>query len=305
MLGARYLKAAVNCLHIGAWKTRLNSHFTNALVLFFLRKDNLQNRRAERKLFEKGGNRSRICEQLGQTRARASPIESCGGKRRLRLKYGSKPFILLSVLYPGIYLQTAGNSLPRRAREIQSCIDKHIFRFCIREKICATGYKKKNLIKYLAIREVRPNDGADSIDRKWIYPRFRWRNNRKNHKLEIWFSRPCRCILILTIIRAQLKLVIVLARRNFKLLSRQRSVTATTTDKLNYAHSQRIKLQVKSAGFAVAAIICRFHGGTLGVYDARKMSGDNSVRRWAKKRTRDKWVFTINGNDALPPDAFL
>lgn len=72
---------------------------------------------------------------------------------------------------------------------------------------------------------------------------------------------------------------------------------ATAIDELNYAHSQRIKLKVKSAGFAVVAIICRFHGGTLGVHDVRKMSGDNS-RRMKKKSTCDRWVFTFRGNDA-------
>lgn len=39
-----------------------------------------------------------------------------GGKRRLRLKYGRKPFILLSVLYLGIYLQAAVNP-PLRQQE--------------------------------------------------------------------------------------------------------------------------------------------------------------------------------------------
>ena len=68
-----------------------------------------------------------------------------GGKRRLRLKYGPKPFILLSVLYPGIYLQTAANPPPRQQEKFKAISINVSSSFVFRRRF-ATDYEKKNKI---------------------------------------------------------------------------------------------------------------------------------------------------------------
>lgn len=80
------------------------------------------------------------------------------------------------------------------------------------------------------------------------------------------------------IIRPTQTRVVLAPRAKFKLLSKQRRVSRQRRADGELNCAQRIKLKVKSAGFAVAPIIWRFHADIFGVYyDAQKTRADNSV----------------------------
>lgn len=144
-----------------------------------------------------------------------------GGKRRLRLKYGRKPFILLSVLYLGIYLQAAVNPPLRQQEKFEA---KSIS--ISSERISNT---KKEQEKKVTQRDAANNRVDGDFDRKWIFPRFSDGGiNRKHEKIitRIDFYSRARAFTCIEPSYSDYStdaiVIVLMPRAKFKLLSKRR-----------------------------------------------------------------------------------